>query len=181
MCDLGSRLVRFLALAIGLEENAWDKNFKNPLALLRLLHYANEKSAPERGVYACGAHSDYGMLTILLTDDTTPGLQIYRGGEWIDAPPVHGAFVVNLGDMLERWTNNNYRSTKHRVLTSGERHRYSAPFFYEPDFDTVVECLDVCCSSSNPPKYSPTTSGLHLLEKYPRQLRRDSTLARCMS
>jgi isopenicillin N synthase-like dioxygenase len=163
---LGVQVVRLLALAIGLPENSFDESFTKPLAVIRLLHYAAEQSKPEEGVYACGAHSDYGMITILLTDQN-PGLQILsKQGVWISAPPVKDCFIVNLGDMLERWTNGWFRSTKHRVLTGGDCERYSIPFFYEPNFDTVVKCLDVCCSDSNPPKYPPTTSGQHLLDKY---------------
>lgn len=194
MCDLGLRVVRLLALAIGLDEHYFDFAFiDEPFASIRLLHYAAEKSLPEKGIFACGAHSDYGMITLLLTDEN-PGLQILTNdNEWINVPPTKGAFIVNLGDMLERWTNDLFKSTKHRVLTCGDNERYSIPFFYEPNFDvsttfcvpslciastsnkspslllsfqTVVECLDVCCSESNPCKYPPTTSGQHLLGKY---------------
>mmetsp|Transcript_15232 Transcript_15232/g.23703 ORF Transcript_15232/g.23703 Transcript_15232/m.23703 type:complete len:326 (-) Transcript_15232:63-1040(-) len=165
--ELGFRVVQMLALAIGLEDQHYfDDDFTDPMAAMRPLHYAAEKSNPEKGVFACGAHSDYGMVTLLLTDEN-PGLQILtKQGEWIDVPPKPGAFVVNLGDMLERWTNGLFRSTVHRVLTSGQNDRYSIPFFYEPNFDCKVECLPICCSPENPPKYSSTTSGEHLLEKY---------------
>jgi isopenicillin N synthase-like dioxygenase len=164
--SVGFRLVQLLALAIGVDEHYFDEAFQDPMAVLRLLHYAKEESHPEDGVYACGAHSDYGMITLLLTDEN-PGLQILtKDNEWIDVPPRPEAFVVNLGDMLERWTNGLFRSTKHRVLTSAESERYSIPFFYEPAFDTEVTCLDVCCSEDNPPKWKPTTSGQHLLDKY---------------
>jgi isopenicillin N synthase-like dioxygenase len=161
------RLVQLLALAIGLEdEHYFDDSFQNPMALLRLLHYSKEPSFPQHGVYACGAHSDYGMITLLLTDEN-PGLQIFtKQQEWIHVPPKPHAFVVNLGDMLERWTNGLFRSTLHRVLTCAQKERYSIPFFYEPDFDTRVECLEICCSNDNPPKWKPTTSGQHLLDKY---------------
>ena len=99
------------------------------------------------------------MITLLATDDT-PGLQILtKDGTWMDVPPKENAFIVNIGDMLERWSNGLYKSTVHRVLTSGEKERYSMPFFFEPSFDTVVECLPVCCSKDNPPKFPPTTSG----------------------
>lgn len=165
--QVGFRLTQLLALAIGLEDmHYFDKNFQDPLAMVRLLHYSQEKSNPQDGIFACGAHSDYGMITLLLTDNN-PGLQILtKAGVWIDVPPKKNAFIVNLGDMLERWTNDLFRSTVHRVVTSGEKERYSIPFFYEPDFDTVVQCLQVCCSKENPPKYPPTTSGQHLLDKY---------------
>lgn len=166
MSSLGLAVTRLIALALGLDEHRFDQDFDQPLAALRLLHYAAEKSAPDDGVFACGAHSDYGMITLLLTDEN-PGLQIQStDGEWIDAPPMKNAFVVNLGDMLERWTNGLFRSTLHRVVTKVDGERYSIPFFYEPNFDTVVECLSVCCSEESPPKYPPTTSGEHLLEKY---------------
>lgn len=164
--SVGFRVVQLLALAIGVDGHFFDDAFQDPMAVLRLLHYAKEESNPEDGVYACGAHSDYGMITLLLTDEN-PGLQILtKNNEWIDVPPRPGAFVVNLGDMLERWTNGLFRSTKHRVLTSAESERYSIPFFYEPDFDTRVECLDVCCSEDNPPRWEATTSGQHLLDMY---------------
>ena len=164
---VGIRVVRLIALAIGLPEDFFDASFTEPMAALRLLHYAAEKSEPDEGIYACGSHSDYGMVTILLTD-SNPGLQILtKQGLWIAAPPVKDCFIVNLGDMLERWTNGMFKSTKHRVLTAGDVERYSIPFFYEPNFDTRVECLDMCCSAdSNPAKYPPTTSGQHLLDKY---------------
>lgn len=166
MSKLALQVVRWLALALELDENYFDKDFVNPIASLRLLHYAATESKPEEGVYACGAHSDYGMITLLLTDDN-PGLQILtKDNEWIDAPPIPNTFVVNLGDMLERWSNGLFRSTRHRVLTAGDRERYSIPFFFEPTFDAVVECLESCCSPENPPKYPSTTSGQHLIGKY---------------
>ena len=166
MCAVGLRTVQLIALALGLDKHYFDDNFSQPMAALRLLHYDAVKSRPEEGVYAAGAHSDYGMLTLLLTDENK-GLQVLtKQGEWVDVPPRKGAFIVNLGDMLERWTNGMFRSTKHRVLTAGDTERISIPFFYEPNFDTVVECLEVCCSPDNPPKYPPTTSGQHLLDKY---------------
>lgn len=107
------------------------------------------------------------MLTLLLTNDVG-GLQIQQTQDdaWLDVPPRKHAFVVNLGDMLERWTNGVFLSTVHRVLTAGDEERYSVPFFYEPNFDTRVKCLDICCSEDNPAKYPPTTSGQHLLDKY---------------
>lgn len=164
--DVSFRLVQLIAQAIGLDRHHFDDNFTENFATIRLLHYAAEKSRPQEGVYACGAHSDYGMVTLLLTDDN-PGLQILTlDNRWIDVPPRPGAFIVNLGDMLERWTNGMFRSTVHRVLTSGDRERYSIPFFYEPDFDTRVACLDVCESEDRPPRYKPTTAGQHLLDKY---------------
>mmetsp|Transcript_15324 Transcript_15324/g.18652 ORF Transcript_15324/g.18652 Transcript_15324/m.18652 type:complete len:344 (-) Transcript_15324:124-1155(-) len=173
MKSIAFKLVRLLALAIGLpSKHYFDDMFSNPMAFLRLLHYSNQKSDPNNGVFACGAHSDYGMVTLLATDEQ-PGLQILvekndgEETEWLDLPPPPiGTFCVNLGDMLERWTNGKFKSTVHRVLSSGESERYSIPFFYEPDFDAVVECLDVCLSEGENPKYPKTTAGAHLIDKY---------------
>mmetsp|Transcript_31993 Transcript_31993/g.52831 ORF Transcript_31993/g.52831 Transcript_31993/m.52831 type:complete len:324 (+) Transcript_31993:40-1011(+) len=164
---VGFRLVQLIALAIGLkDEHYFDEDFADPLVTLRLLRYAKETSQPDDGVFACGAHSDYGCLTLLLTDENE-GLQIFKDKkEWIEVPPRPFAFVINLGDMLERWTNGMFRSTVHRVLTTGNAVRYSLPCFYDPHFDTTVKVLDICCSDDNPPKYPPTTVGGHLLEKY---------------
>lgn len=164
-------LSRLLALAIGLKDkHALDGCFQEQFCTLRLNHYPSERSEPESGIFACGKHCDWGMITLLL-NDTNPGLQIEVNGNWIDVPPKSSIedgsmFIVNLGDMLERWTNGMFRSTVHRVVTSSEKERYSIPFFFEPDFDTNVQCFDVCCSEDNPAKYPPTTSGQFLKDKY---------------
>jgi isopenicillin N synthase-like dioxygenase len=143
---------RLIAESLGLPATFFDASLtKEPMATLRLLHYEATTSNTDAGIYACGAHSDYGMITILLTDEND-GLQIYdkRGcQEWISVPTMPGCFVVNLGDMLEQWTNGMYCSTLHRVINTTGRERYSAPFFSGPAFDTVVECLNVCCSNDN--------------------------------
>jgi isopenicillin N synthase-like dioxygenase len=144
MKQISFQLIQMLALALDLSQIYFDEHFQEPLAVLRLLHYSNKVSDIDRGIFACGAHSDYGMVTLLATDDQ-PGLQIYHEGNWVDIPPPgfhKGKFVVNLGDMLERWTNGRFKSTLHRVVRAESEDRYSIPFFYEPNFDTNVECLE---------------------------------------
>jgi isopenicillin N synthase-like dioxygenase len=167
--SLALSITRLIAESLGLPPNYFDAAFETePMATLRLLHYEATRSDTDAGIYACGAHSDYGMVTILLTDEND-GLQIYdkRGcQEWVAVPTIPGCFVVNLGDMLEQWTNGMYCSTLHRVINTNGKERYSAPFFLDPSYDTVVECLDVCCSSENPARYSPITSGEYVLSKY---------------
>ncbi|CAK0779497.1 hypothetical protein CVIRNUC_004789 [Coccomyxa viridis] len=162
---LGMRLLRLLALALELPAEHFDPMFSKPMLFLRPLHYAPRKSHPDQGIFGAGAHSDYGMLTLLKTDQH-PGLQIWSKGQFVDVPPRDGMFIVNLGDMLERWTNGRFRSTLHRVVVDGSADRYSIPFFFEPNFDTQVECLPSCCSPDHPPRFPPTTSGQHLLDKY---------------
>jgi len=165
LTNLAMEVVRLIGLGLGLEESHFDEAFEDSIATLRLLRYDKRESKPEEGIFACGAHSDYGIVTLLLTDEN-PGLQIQYRGEWIDVPPRPSSFVVNIGDMLEIWTNGLYKSTLHRVLTSSDCERYSIPFFFDPTFETVVECLGSCTDENNPPRYPPTTAGEHLLSKY---------------
>eukprot|EP00775_Hariotina_reticulata_P010233 gene10233-10393_t len=165
--DLGRRLLRLVALSLDLPADYFRPYFSKPMIALRPLHYSAEVSAPSDGIFAAGAHSDYGMLTILATDDVS-GLQarVHLGGTWLDVQPVPGTFIINLGDMLERWTNGLFKSTLHRVINTTGKERYSVPFFFEPNFDTRVECLPCCCSADRPAAYPPTTAGEHLLSKY---------------
>eukprot|EP00850_Spirogloea_muscicola_P004254 SM000018S03619 [mRNA] locus=s18:296361:299706:+ [translate_table: standard] len=167
----GSAPVEALARALDLDMGHFLQPgmFDDPMLFLRLLHYSEEQSRPEEGVFGAGAHTDYGMLTLLLTDDVS-GLQICKEKAevpqlWEDVKPLPGALIVNLGDMLERWTNNRFRSTLHRVVNPGKE-RYSIPFFFEPNFDCLVECLPSCCNPSNPPRYPPIRSGQYLLDRY---------------
>ncbi|KAL3689724.1 hypothetical protein R1sor_016033 [Riccia sorocarpa] len=166
---LGHRVASLIALSLELRPDYFEKMFTVPMVVMRPLHYAAVHSSPQEGRFGSGAHSDYGLLTFLLTDENS-GLQICKDKEakpqvWQDVAPRRGAYIVNLGDMLERWTNGLYRSTLHRVVTKGVD-RYSFPYFYEPNFDTLVECLPTCCSPTNPARYPPLTSGEHLLGKY---------------
>eukprot|EP00878_Enallax_costatus_P005060 GHUV01005320.1.p1 GENE.GHUV01005320.1~~GHUV01005320.1.p1 ORF type:complete len:325 (+),score=87.88 GHUV01005320.1:753-1727(+) len=165
LTNLGMRMLRLLALSLGLPAEYFDEYFTSPMVALRPLHYSAEVSAPNAGVFAAGAHSDYGMLTFLKTDDV-PGLQVFLNHRWHDVAPVPGAFIVNLGDMLERWTNGLFKSTLHRVVNTSGRERYSMAFFFEPNFNTRVECLPCCVSDDTPAAYEPTTAGEHLLAKY---------------
>jgi len=136
--DLGVRLSRAIALDIGLPEDHFDCAFHEPLAALRVLHYP--PATGTTGEIGAGAHSDYGVVTLLMTDGE-PGLQVKpRGGDWTDVPHVDGAYVVNIGDCLMRWTNDIYVSTPHRVLPP-KRQRRSVAMFVEANPDVVVEAL----------------------------------------
>lgn len=168
---VGYRVASLIAQALNLEQDFFKKpgRMDYPIAVLRLLHYSGEKSIPEDGIYGAGAHSDWGLLTLLACDGT-PGLQICKDKHaepqiWESVQPVEGAFVVNLGDMLERWSNNAFRSTLHRVITSGKE-RFSIAFFMDPNYECLVKCLDTCTSKENPAKYPPILSGEYLLERY---------------
>jgi isopenicillin N synthase-like dioxygenase len=132
---------------------------------VRMIHYP--PATPEQvaeNVFGTAAHTDRNMLTILAQGDT-PGLQIMRSdGTWIPAPILPGAFVVNSGDTLRRWSNDRFLSTPHRVLNVSGRDRYSVPFFVSPEYDTVLECLPSCQGPDNPARYEPVTMEAFTIE-----------------
>lgn len=163
MEDLAKLLLRGMALSLDLDEHWFADKTRKPLAYLRLLHYPPQKGMIDEREIGCGAHSDYGCLTIL-AQDAVGGLQLRNSaGEWIEAPPIPGAFVINLGDQMARWTNERFQATPHRVINRSGRERYSIPFFFDPDYDAVVECLPTCQGPDNPPRHEPITGGEHLL------------------
>lgn len=137
---LAFRLLRLFSLALGLDASALDSKFHPPMTFLRPLRYAPVKSSPEEGVFGAGAHSDYGMLTILATDEV-PGLEVLLHGTWIQVNPLPGTFIINLGDLFQRWSGGRFKSTVHRVVNRLGKERYSIPFFFEPRFDTLLEPL----------------------------------------
>jgi isopenicillin N synthase-like dioxygenase len=166
MCALGFQVAQLFAEAAG-AKGAFDADgmFDKPMAALRLLRYGAVKSEVDKGVFGAGAHTDYGLITLLSTDENA-GLQIHYQGEWADVPPRPDAYVVNIGDMAERFTNGAFKSTLHRVVNVAGKERFSVPFFYEPNFTCKVEPFPSCVSTDNPPKYASTTSGEHLVEMY---------------
>jgi isopenicillin N synthase-like dioxygenase len=165
MLDLATRLMSGLALSLHLGPDAFADFCRSPIAILRLLHYPPQPpSEPGRGA---GAHTDFGALTILLQDEVG-GLEVYDQGigAWTPAPPVPGTFVVNLGDLVARWTNDLYRSTPHRVANRSGRRRYSIPFFLSGAPAHEVACLPECLTAGETPKYPPITAEAHLRERY---------------
>ena len=164
------RVLRLVAAALALDGDFFDERLRRPLVGTRLIRYPGTESgsadpAPPDQL-GCGAHSDYGCITLLLTDGT-PGLQLLAvDGVWHDVIAPPGSFIVNLGDMLARWTNDRYRATVHRVQSPVGRVRYSVPTFVNPSYDTVVECLPSCLAAGQLPKYSPTSSGAYLQSRF---------------
>jgi len=156
--QLGVKLFGAFALALDLPEDYFSSVLSKPIAQLRLLYYPPVETTRPEPQMGIGAHTDYECFTILW--QTEPGLQLQnRNNEWIDAPPVEGTFLVNVGDMMMRWTNDLFRSTPHRVVTRTRKKRYSFPFFFAADYNTVVRCLENCISEDNPPGYPPTKFG----------------------
>jgi isopenicillin N synthase-like dioxygenase len=164
---LATRVMGALARALDLPADYFAAFTHDPACRLRLLHYPPQPGNPHPGEKGCGAHTDFGSVTLLLQDDAG-GLQVQdvASGAWIDAPPIPGTFVVNLGDLIARWTNHRFQSNPHRVINRSGRERYSVPFFFTGNRDYVVECLPNCLAPGQAPHYPPITTEAHLAERY---------------
>ncbi len=146
--DLGVALHRAFAADLSLAPDYFDGHFDASMATLRFLTYPAAKGAPDE--IGAGAHTDYGSITLLMTDGVS-GLQVKpRGRDWVDVPHVAGAYVVNIGDCMMRWSNNTYISTPHRVLPP-PRPRRSIAFFLDPNPDSVISALPGTGTSVYPP------------------------------
>ena len=154
MTQLGHALMEGIALSLGLGASYFaDRYTREPLTLFRIFNYPGDPAAPDdhpspassarrlrvagEPRWGVGEHTDYGLLTILKQDDIG-GLEVKSGGGWIQAPPIPGAFLCNIGDMLDRMTAGQYRSTPHRVQNLTRRDRLSCPFFFDPNFDATI-------------------------------------------
>lgn len=159
------RLLRPLALALGLPADWFAPHFVHPTTFLRLLHYPPQPPDSPEDAFGSAPHTDYGFLTILC-QDSAGGLEVrHADGSWIKAPPVPGTWVVNVADMLSRWTNRRWQSTPHRVKNLSGGDRFSVPYFFDMDMDSVVECLPGCSDLSNPPRFAPVRYGDYLMER----------------
>lgn len=165
MRKLGRHLMRCIALSLDLGEDYFDEGFSRPESSVRLLHYAPRPEGAPAGQIGAGAHTDWGAITILHQDEIG-GLEVRNAdGDWIKASPIHGTFVVNLGDMIRRWTNDIYSSTMHRVIPpAGDRHRYSIATFFNPYDEYEVACVPSCRVEGEEPIYPPCTVGEHIQE-----------------
>jgi len=140
---VGHSLMGGLALSLGLEESYFASRYTgDPLILFRIFNYPHSPRPTSADVaWGVGEHTDYGVLTILRQDDAG-GLQVRSRSRWIDAPPIEGSFICNIGDMLDRMTRGLYRSTPHRVLNTAGRDRLSFPFFFDPNFDAEIQPIE---------------------------------------
>lgn len=183
---VGAALVHAMGVALGLptptssaattstdaeDTEIFVRNCSDSFWVMRMIGYPPLTTPHTPGTdisqFSCGAHTDYGCVTLLHTDDTPGALQVQlKDGTWLPAHPIRGAFVVNIGDMIERWTNGLWKSTMHRVIHRGEQYRVSVPFFYEPNFGAVVKPLEKCVEMSGGREIHPgSTYGEHLLTK----------------
>jgi isopenicillin N synthase-like dioxygenase len=165
MLKLGRHLIRCIALSLDLAEDHFDDGYDRPSCSVRLLHYAPRPADALPDQLGAGAHTDWGAITMLYQDDVG-GLEVKGAdGEWIRATPIPGTFVINLGDMIRRWTNDTYRSTLHRVVTgTASRDRYSIATFFNPRDDYRVVCVPTCLAADETPIYPPCTVGEHIMD-----------------
>jgi isopenicillin N synthase-like dioxygenase len=170
MLALSRRLMQLMALSLELPEAYFDASSESPMVTLRMVRYPAHPPGADERTFGAGAHTDWGAITIL-AQDAHGGLEVCMpDGRWVPATPIEGCFVVNLGDMVPRWTNGRYHSNPHRVrnLHSGGAPRYSIPFFYEPDYFARIEAVPGTVPAGQAPRYAPCTAGEHLREMYRR-------------
>ena len=177
-------LTEIFAAALGLAPRWFAPFVDRSTTTMRIINYTSDvelaQAAPAESsgqdVLGMGAHTDYGIVTVLWSDGQ-PGLQVLDpNGQWRPAAPEPGTLLVNLGDLTAEWTNDRWRSTLHRVLPPsavGIERRQSAAFFLDGNWDAVIECLPTCTGPGNPARYPPVVAGEHLLSKLmgPRELR----------
>ncbi|CAK7219042.1 hypothetical protein SCUCBS95973_003690 [Sporothrix curviconia] len=156
---LAGDVLQALALSLSLPPTFFDEFLNGAVATMRLLHYpVQPPDSDDKLTRGIGAHTDFGAITLLLQDDVD-GLQVWdkHSSTWIDVEPVPGAYVVNLGNLMQRWTNEKYISNVHRVINRSGRERFSIPIFISGNPDYVVECIPNCKAPGEPSKFPPTT------------------------
>ena len=165
-------LMRLAALALGVDERFFDDKIDRHITAMRLNFYPAQAEAPLPGQLRAGEHTDYGNFTILNGENAPGGLQVRtRGGQWLDVETEPSSFVVNIGDLLMRWTNDRWVSNTHRVVNppdsvAARAQRLSIAFFHHPNYDASIECI----ASAGEAKYPPVRSGHYRDLKY-RQTR----------
>jgi isopenicillin N synthase-like dioxygenase len=161
------RVQRGVAMALGLPVDYLLDIPGETLYHFRMIHYPPQyRLPPAEGQLGCGAHTDYGSVT-LLTDDGVGGLQVMRrDGTWIDVQVPDDHVVVNLGDLMAIWTNDRYVSNPHRVINPPDVDRYSMPLFVTPPFHARIECLETCLEPGQSPRYEAMVAGPYLLSRF---------------
>lgn len=171
MDRLAADLMRIFATALELPEDWFGASLDRAINKLRAILYPAQAEAPGAGQLRAGEHSDYGSLTILRAENVPGGLEVRRrDGRWVQVGPADGAFVINIGDLMQFWTNDRWTSTLHRVANPPrevvQADRLSLVFFQQPNYDALIECLPGCSGPGNPPRHAPLTSGEHYKAKF---------------
>ena len=163
MLDLSKEIFESFALALDLDENYFKGMLNKPMVTMRLLSYPPQPIVEDEDELGCGAHTDYECFT-LLSQSNQQGLQILNKNQvWIDAKPIPNTFVVNIGDLMQRWTNDLFQSTIHRVINVSGQQRYSIPVFFGPNYFTRIETI---LKSNQQTKYEPILAGDYLISRF---------------
>jgi isopenicillin N synthase-like dioxygenase len=171
MSALGARLMSLFARGLGLVPEFFADKIDHQPNALRAINYPERDEAPLPGQLRAGAHTDYGTLTIL-RQDAVGGLEVLdAGGSWTGVESVPGAFVINIGDLMARWTNDQWRSTLHRVVdppgaAASQARRQSMPYFQNANWSAEITCLPTCLAAGETAKYAPVLAGPHLMAKF---------------
>ena len=158
-------LLRGFAIGAGLAPEYFIASADRPISRGSLQYYPPQPQDTRETQFGVSAYTDFGMLTVLC-QDSVGGLELQGlDGEWVAVPPVEGTFVVNVGDLLERWSNQRFRSTPHRVINSSARERLSLVLAYDPNFETIIGPRAFCRDEETPAS-EPTTCGEYLLWRF---------------
>jgi isopenicillin N synthase-like dioxygenase len=174
MGAIAADLMAMFALALRLPEGFFVPHIDRHISRLRVRNYPAPELPPKPGQLRAGAHCDYGSLTILRTENKPGGLQVVNAaGDWVDVPLVPESFIVNIGELMARWTNGRWKANLHRVVnppaeTAAVSRRLSLVFFHNPNYDAPVAALPGTVAPGESPRYAPTTSGEHLRAQFVR-------------
>jgi isopenicillin N synthase-like dioxygenase len=161
---LGMKILEGLALYLGQPEDFFTRHFTKPIADMVINHYLGNAGL-HISDQASGPHTDHGIVTILWQDDLG-GLEVMgKDGNWIQATPLRGSFVINVGELMKRWTNGRFKATVHRVVHLRDMPRYSMPLFCNPNFRTIVDPRDLGVSDADA-RYEPVVSGEFLMSRF---------------
>lgn len=169
---LSETIEEIFARALDLPPDFFRTYTDRQIGALRIIRYPPPEAKPLPGQLRAGTHTDYGTFTVLLSENRPGGLQVRtRTGEWIDVSTPEDSFVINIGDLMMRWTNDRFVSNPHRVAVPPEdageaADRLSVVFFHHPNYDAEIACIPTCTDADNPPKYPPVFSGPYRVEKY---------------
>jgi isopenicillin N synthase-like dioxygenase len=172
MRGLGSRLMSLFARGLGLPPGFFADATGHGANALRAINYPAAPPVPVPGQLRAGAHTDYGTVTIL-RQDAVGGLEVLGpDGNWAGVEPVPGAFVINIGDLMARWTNDRWRSTLHRVVDppGPAARRQSMAYFQNANWSAVISCLPTCLEPGETARYEPVPAGPHLMSKFRRSV-----------
>ena len=163
--EVAADLLRAVAVSLGLEPGFFAARYRRPLGRGQLVFYPPHPEGAEVPNFGAAPHCDFGCLTLLLQDHNG-GLEVRdHGGAWRAAPPLEGTLVVNIGDLLARWSNDRFRSTLHRVVNRSGRRRLSIPVFYDPDSDAVIDPRDMGLPPGEAPRYDAIAAGDYILSR----------------